>query len=444
MHDTLVVTGGRRLSGDLHVPGFKHCLVTACAAALIGRATVRLDNAPDIEETRVLGQLFASLGAKVTRDDAEFAVDTGAVHTSVIEPELSAAIHGSVYLIPGLLSRFGRAVMPATGGCRLQQHTGRPVRHYVDVLARFGATVEADADGGLAAEAVRLHGTDIDLREFTDDAELRTGPLYSGATKMAILCASMAHGTTRLSYPYPKPDVTDLVEILRDMGTRIEYHGPDLLVVEGAGPDVLDSPVHHTIVTDLIEVVTWICMGVLTGSDLRLCGMSVPRVRAGLASEFHVLDDMGVRLESGETWLRPVVAEGELLRPVNVTVASTGVYSDSQPLLSLLATQAQGRSVFRETVWRGRFGHVPGLAAMGAAVTVADDGTLLVDGPRKPWRAGQRVHAGDLRAAASLVVAALAVPGHTIVDGCRHLARGYENLLGRLHGLGAVISGYPD
>ncbi|MFF3109038.1 hypothetical protein ACFVSN_07615 [Kitasatospora sp. NPDC057904] len=449
-NDALVADGISRIAGETLVSGFKHSLVTVVSAALAARAPVRIDNCPDIAETEVLAEIVRRLGGRADRTGGSLTVDADGLHTAEL-PADAAAIHGSVYLLPALLSRFGRASVAATGGCRIGDDPGgqRPVEQYVGVLERFGAQAAVLADGGLRVTADKLLGCEIDLLDHTADRALRTGPHYSGATKMAVLTAAVAEGVSILRNPYPKPDVTDLVDVLRKSGTDVTVRADGALVIAGRGGRGLDRPARHVLVPDLIEVVTWVCAGTLLGAGpLTVRGTGMRRAVTALAPELEVFDRLGVDLSLGPGADRGAdrsdggdvltVRPAQRLRPVDVTVASHGVFSDSQPFLALLAALADGPSTITETVWSGRFGYAPGLAALG--VQLRQDGrTLTVDGPSAPSRPAPPVHAPDLRAAAALLLAALAVPGPTVVTGTHHLRRGYPDLPAALRRLGARV-----
>ncbi|KLO29204.1 hypothetical protein ABH37_13930 [Mycobacterium haemophilum] len=441
--DSLLIEGGRPLHGDVRVGGFKHALVTVIGAAVVGRAPVTITNCPEIEETRVLGELLRRAGGLVTRRPGSLTLTLGGLRDEPLDPALAARIHGAVYLVPGLLARFGRVQLPPAGGCRIGDRPagGRPVDQYLAVLTRFGAHGQVTADGALSVVADRLTGCEIDLREFMADPVLLSGPLYSGATKTAILAAAAAHGTTRLHYPYPKPDVTELVRVLSAMGWSIWRPDPTQLVIEGRPDRGEPRPVKHALISDLIEVVTWATAAVVTGGSIRLSGLTGGALAAGLAPEITLARQMGLRWEPDGTDA-VVVGPTPPDRPVNVTVASHGIYSDSQPFLTLLATLAPGLSHIRETVWQNRFSHVPELNRLGTRIDLIGDAARIT-GHHPPVRAAKRLSAADLRGASALLLAALRPAGMTQLTGSHHLARGYQDLVGDLRRLGARISAEP-
>ncbi|GAA1972843.1 hypothetical protein [Kitasatospora viridis] len=435
----VTVEGGVPLSGEVRVPGFKHALVTVVAAAVLARAPVTIDNCPDIEEARVLAALLGVLGGRVERRDRSMTLDLADLADKPLDPALVGRIHGALYLIPGLLARFGQVHMPAAGGCPIGDEPGggRPVGQYVGVLERFGATATAGPDGSLTLRADRLTACDLDLRDFTADRTLRSGPLYSGATKTAVLAAAAAHGTSRLRCPYPKADVTELVRVLQELGYDAAYDPHGDLLIEGRPDGGHGRPVRHALVSDLITVVTWATAAALTGGTVRLTGLTLDRLPAGLAPETAVGRAMGLRwaVDGPDALL---LLPDPPRRSVDVAVVSHGIFSDSGPFLTLAATLAPGTSFIRETVWQRRFAFAPQLNRLGTEIRVTGSQARITGG-RPPRIPGQDLVAGDLRAAAALLLASLAVPGPVRLRGVEHLARGYEDLTGELRRSGARI-----
>ncbi len=438
MVDALVVEGGAGLQGEVSTSGFKHSLVGVVAAAMAADRTIEIGNCPDISETRALSAIAEAMNGSVRRRGQTLVLDCSRLRRAELDPRLTGSIHGAVYLLPSLVGRFGAASVLTNGGCQIGTGDGRrPVQHHISVMERFGAHSVLHGDGTLDVTASGLRGCEIDLLDYAQNRRLRTGHTYSGATKTALLCAVAAHGVSVLHHPYPKPDVTDVVDVLAAYGADIETVRPDILVVHGRGVEALRYDVTHTLVPDLIEVFTWICAGSALGAgSLRITGPGMGRACSALAPDLAVLQEMGVRFDSAE--LEIVVHPGRNLRAVDVTVASHGVFSDNQPFLALLASGAHGISRITDTVWTNRFGYLPGLLALGCDLTKRGS-TVQIIGPRPPVRGGRHVRADDLRAAAVLLLAAVAVPGRTVVSGTAHLARGYPDLAGSLCSLGADI-----
>lgn len=438
----LQVNGGKPIAGAVRTSGFKHSLVTVAAASVAAGARMRIGNCPDINETAVLCQIFVALGGSAVFENGNLALDASSFVGSDLPTDLVGRIHGSLYLLPALLGRAEVVRMPSSGGCSIGEGPkGRPVSHILNVLERFGASGHLAPDGGLEVSAKRLAGCTIDLLDYTRNRAMMSGPMYSGATKTALLAGAVAHGTTTLHHLYPKPDVTDLIAVLRDLGADIVNDGPETLIIRGRGAEALRQDSQYTLMPDLIEIITWICAAViLGGSPIRVYGRDMLRAVAALGPEFDVLHRMGVWIDTSLDGLTVHPAQGPL-RPVEFTAASRGVFSDSQPFLALLGAYADGPSVITEAVWEHRFGYAPGLAALGVR-SVQDQHVLRIDGPCPPRIDGRDLYATDLRAAAVLLLAALAVPGVTMLRNHHHLDRGYRDIVGDLRSLGADINAW--
>ncbi|MEW2452161.1 hypothetical protein AB0896_32185 [Streptomyces parvulus] len=436
----LEINGGKRITGSVRTSGFKHSLVTSAAAAVAADADVVLGNCPDIVETDVLARIFTTLGGRAQFTEGTLVLNGSDIHHNVLPADLVSSIHGSLYLVPGLVARLGAVHLPASGGCSIGEGPkGRPVRHVLDVMERFGATGDVTADGGLEVRATRLTGCEIDLLDYTRNRALMSGPLYAGATKTALLTSAAAEGVTTLHHLYPKPDVVALIDVLSELGTDMTQTGPETLVIRGNGARTLRRNAHYILPPDLIEVITWICAAVTLGEGpVHITGPHLDRASAALAPEFDVLRRMGVVTDHGTDMITAYPAERPL-NAVEILAASRSVFSDSQPFFALMAGHAEGSTLISEAVWEHRYGYVPGLTALGMDA-VQDDYALRVDGVRTPHRAGQDLTATDLRAAAVLLLAALAVPGRTVLRNTHHLDRGYRDIVGDLQALGADVT----
>ncbi|MEU6073963.1 hypothetical protein [Micromonospora sp. NPDC047074] len=435
---TWQIEGGVPLTGTVPIAGFKHALVSVLAGAVAIGGRVRIANVPDLDDTRVLCASVRHLGgiARHDRDRALLELDLAGLTGTELPSELSTRVHGTLYLVPAVLARTGQVRAAGFGGCRIGSAAGgaRPVGHIVDVLRRFGA--QADADGEeLVATADRLTGTDIDMRDYMDDPVLMTGPLYSGATKTALIAAMAAQGRSVIHHPYPKPDVTELIASARAAGVRVEQDESSI-TVHGTGRRVADYA--HRLPADGLEALTYLtCSRYLAADDLRLTGM-VPGDLTGIAAEVRALAAMGVELHWADDGALVARSGGGPLRAVDVTVASRGIFSDAQPFLTLLLTGADGPARIRDTVWHNRFQYATQLVELGADITVSA-GEARVR-PARPARAGRTLQASDVRGAAVLVLAALGIAGPTTVHGVAHLDRGYDDLLGKLIKVGAQIT----
>lgn len=426
--------------GPVRANGFKHLLVPTLAAACLADAPWEFANVPDIADRHALGGIVTALGGRVEHDGNRTVVDPRGLTGHHIPAELSAGVHGGMYLLPVLLAARGRVVSGTHGGCDIGGGAGgaRPTGHVVRVLEAFGATCEAGPDG-FRARAPRggLRGTTLDMADFAEVEPVTgtlTGPYYSGATKTALLAAATATGTTEIRNPYPKLDAFGLARVLADAGVAV-HTAPDRILVEGAGGPLGAARV--TVPSDLMEVVTFVALAVHLRRPLRLALHGVPQVRTGLAPELHYLDAMGVPLQWGPSDLH--IGVPARLRATDVLAASHFAYSDAQPLFALMLLGADAPATLTDLVWRaGRFGYTDGLRALGARLDLHGD--RLTTAPSRLRPAGTDLVAGDLRAAATLVLAALGTDTPQRVVGVGHLHRGYQDLAAKLTSLGAVIT----
>ncbi|WP_461026589.1 hypothetical protein, partial [Streptomyces sparsus] len=317
----------------------------------------------------------------------------------------------------------------------------RPVGHVAAVLEAFGASCQVRPDGFQAtAPAGGLRGTVIDLADYADVEPVTgtlTGPHYSGATKTALLAAATATGTTVLRNPYPKLDTTGLAQVLRSAGVAVDLT-PTEIVVEGAAGPLGAAEV--AVPSDLMEVVTFIALAVHLRGELELALDGAGQVRDGLAPELRYLDQMGVPLRWGPRALH--VGVPDRLRPADVTAASHFAYSDAQPLFALMLLGADGPSRLVDLVWQQRFGYVPGLARMGARLR--QHGNELQVSPSVLHATDTVLTATDLRAASTLVIAALGTGRPHQVAGVDHLRRGHQGFAEKLIRLGARIEAAPS
>jgi UDP-N-acetylglucosamine 1-carboxyvinyltransferase len=437
--DIAVVDGGRELKGRIDLEGFKHGFVMAVAASLMGNHRLRLSAAPRQQECAVLLRLLNSVGISAYRDASAVVIDATSSPSADLDEALCSSIHGSVYLVPGMLAHRGQATLWPAGGCRIGDgpNNRRPFEHYVAVIERFGGRVITRSESGVAMRADRLRACDLDMADFATDRARMSGPHYSGATKFSILCAVSASGVSTIRCPYPKADVAELLTVLELLGAHVErLRTGDLRV----GPGLLwagSRNASHVLAPDIIQAMTWLTGGLATGGSVEVCSPRIATVLTALEPEFDALNRMGIDVQVAEDRLCVSGSFGELI-PVDLEITSRGIYSDVQPFLALLLTGADGTSRISEHVWQRRFSYAKGFSALGCDVGNAN-GTLTIRGPRGPCIQGQRLQADDLRAAAALLLAALCVDGPTVITGLSHLARGYEDFLGGLRALGGQV-----
>ena len=409
-----------RLEGRVRVSGAKNSALRLLAASLLTAEPVRLRNYPaTLLDAQVHVDMLRALGTRaLVADDVVVLDEPTGPPASTLRWE-GRSIRNTLLVLGALTARTGAGAVPLPGGCQIGQ---RKYDLHEMLLRRLGARVWEE-DGYLHAEAEggRLRGADVRL------------PLRStGATENALLCGSLASGTTRLHNPHVTPEVLDLVACLRRMGASIQVHGRETIEIEGS--EAL-SGVDFEVMPDRIEAVTWAVAAVVTGGEIEVVDFPWDEVAVPVVH----LAESGTQLYRGR---ESVVVRGRAASLDVGTGSHPATHSDMQPLLAVYATQAPGESHITDLRYPGRFAYEPHLRALGADTEVRD-ATLTVRGGR-PLR-GAQVDASDLRSGAALVLAGLAAEGRTTVTSAWQVERGYADLVPKLEQLGALVKAeYTD
>jgi UDP-N-acetylglucosamine 1-carboxyvinyltransferase len=433
----MAIHGGRPLRGEVAIGGYKHALTVVAAAAVAAGRRVTLRNVPMTTEVRVLAEILGQMGARseLSGGDHLWELDTRPMRSVPVPAELSRRIHGSLYLAPAMLARFGSVSFAGAGGDRIgpvELGGARPTAQVAAVMERFGAVVDVDASGGIHAAARSLRGCTLDLLEFSSHASRLRGPAACSATKTALLLGAMAGGETGLRNPVDREATRELGDFLRVCGASVT-RAPDGWRVRGGATS--GPPLAHDLISDSTEIVTFAVCAAITGGSLLLTGITGERSWPAIAEELRVLRQAGVPVEHGRDWLR--VDAGGSLRPCDVEIECNGLSTDAHPLLALLLLGAGGESRITDHVWTNRFAYAELLEAMGGRVEVRRPTIHLWQSVLGPPAAPLRPT--DSRAAAVAVLAGLAAPGSTTIEDAGHLDRGYERLAERLRSVGAQL-----
>jgi len=418
--EKLRIHGGRALRGEVQIGGAKNAALPALAATILTDDEVRLENVPAVRDVDTTCRLLEHLGVEVTRPEPGVVVTRGGGAWSSEAPyELVKTMRASFLVLGPLLARTGHGRVSLPGGCAIG---ARPVDRHLGGFARMGAKLQVD-HGYVEARCTELRGAEIVFDIPT-----------VGGTENCMMAATLARGRTVLRNAAREPEIVDLADLLRTMGARIAGDGTDTIEIEGV--DRLGAATHR-VIPDRIEAGTYLVAGALLGQELRITHCRPDHLEAVIDK----LRDAGVSIEAPDgTTL--VVSRAESLSPVDIrTQPYPGFPTDMQAQLMVLMTQADGRSVLRETIFENRFMHVPELSRMGADISI-DGRSAAVTGPTA--LEGARVMATDLRASASLVLAGLRATGETVVDRLYHLDRGYENLVGKLRDTGASVERFRE
>ncbi|MGC9291114.1 MAG: UDP-N-acetylglucosamine 1-carboxyvinyltransferase [Acidobacteriaceae bacterium] len=415
--DKFIIRGGNPLQGAIRVSGAKNSALPCMAAAILTEDEITLENIPDVRDIETERKLLASMGAEVElgygRAHHRTRIRCASLSDPVARYEIVKTMRASSLVLGPLIARTGMARVAMPGGCAIG---GRPIDLHIKGLQSMGAEIVQD-HGYLEARTKRLQGARILLDKITV-----TG------TEDLMMAATLAEGETLLENCAREPEVSDLAALLVAMGAKIEGAGTSTIRVQGV------ARLHgarHRIVPDRIEAGTFLIAGAIVGGDLSVNGCNP----AHLAALLSKLQETGVHCEVGEGSIR-VRSEGRLRAADISTEEYPGFPTDMQAQYMALATQAEGVSLVTENIFENRFMHVQELVRMGANIRV-DGRTATVRG--RTQLSSAAVMASDLRASASLVLAALVANGETIVDRVYHIDRGYERIEDKLRGVGAQI-----
>ena len=412
------IEGGRPLSGSVAISGAKNAALKMLAAATLTGERCRLTNVPEIEDVRVMAQTLTELGVVVDHPEANvYEVAAGDVDWLFVPLEAAAKMRASFMLLGPLLARFGRVIISNPGGDRIGR---RPVNLHVDAMRALGAQIDYRNGYYFATAPGRLRGTEV------------TFPFVSVmGTENAMLAATLAEGRTVIRPAAQEPEVDDLIAFLCKMGAEVERTTPDTIVVQGRKRL---RGAEHRIVPDRIEAGTFVVAGAVTGGQITLTGAPCEHLGAFV----EVVGRAGVAVSCGTDTIEVDGSDlaGAGFHAVDIeTAAYPGLATDLQPPTSVLLTQATGTSRVHETVFEDRLEWMSELRRMGADIDIADGYHATIRG-RAALR-GAEVEIGDLRAGASLILAALAAAGTSTIHGAHHVHRGYENIQGKFQGLGA-------
>jgi UDP-N-acetylglucosamine 1-carboxyvinyltransferase len=424
----LKITGPQRVEGEVVISGAKNAASKMMVASLLTDEPVVLHNFPRIDEIDIVRELVEKVGAKVEVRDQTLVLCTPKIVTEEVLG-LSRANRISVLALPALLHRKGRAVLPVLGGDRIGP---RPVNFHLDALRAMGVEIDDSGSAFVALAPNGLHGTRVRL------------PYPSvGATENILLAGVLAKGRTVVENAALEPEILDLVMMLQNMGAIIELGTDRTISIDGV--ERLRG-CSHEILPDRMEAASYACLALATGGRI-FCrnarqGDMITFLNAvrRIGADYEVLGDGIVFFRHGP--LRGIDLE---------TDTHPGFMTDWQQPFTLVLTQCEGTSVVHETVYEDRFGYTRELVRLGASITVFDKclGELscrfranrhphsaIIQGPSPLRAVNQPLDIFDIRAGITLVIAALCAEGTSILNGVEHLDRGYENLLGKLQGLG--------
>ena len=415
--DKFVIRGGNPLVGTVRVSGAKNAALPAMAAAILTEEPVILEAIPDVRDIQTERKLLESMGAEVELGYGRAHHRTSICCRNLSSPEakyeLVKTMRASTLVLGPLVARMGVARVSLPGGCAIG---ARPIDLHIKGLEKMGAQITQE-HGYIEAKTDRLKGAHIIFEKITV-----TG------TEDLLMAATLADGETVMENCAREPEVADLAALLNKMGARIEGAGTSTIRVKGV--EKLGGA-KHRIIPDRIEAGTFVVAGAITGGDLIVAGCEPTHMSALLAK----LQECGVKIRTTEDSVR-VQADGNLIGADMLTEEHPGFPTDMQAQYMALATQAEGTSIVTENIFENRFMHAQELVRMGANIKI--EGRRAIVRGKTPLSAAA-VLASDLRASASLVLAALVADGETIIDRVYHIDRGYERIEEKLRSVGAQM-----
>lgn len=411
----IVIEGNKELTGTINICGAKNSAVALIPAAILCDEEVKIYNVPNISDRDALLNILEHLNCKTELIDDYLRINLEGLENKLIPEDLSNKLRASYYFMGALLSKYKFVEMYFPGGCNIG---ARPINLHLKGFEMLGAKVTIDGNK-YTISADELKGARI----YLDIASV-------GATINLMLAAVKAKGTTIISNAAREPEITNVATFLNNMGAKITGVGTSEIKIEGV------NHLHKAIIDvipDRIEAGTYAIIGAVLGRNLVINNIIEEHLEALLSK----LKDMGVSIKSDKGKL--IINKAEKLKSINIkTLVFPGFPTDlGQPVTTLL-TQAEGMSIFEETIYENRFGHIKYLNKMGANINAnAASSTAIILGPTK--LKGRDVVATDLRAGAAMVIAGLIAQGTTRIDEIKHILRGYENIIEKLQAVGANI-----
>jgi UDP-N-acetylglucosamine 1-carboxyvinyltransferase len=410
--DKIVVRGGKSLHGNVTISGAKNAALPVLTAALLTEETCTFSNIPDLVDIKTTYKLLRNMGVQI-EGNSTIQISAEKITNSEAPYDLVKTMRASILVLGPLVARMGKARVSLPGGCAIG---ARPVNLHIKALQDMGASVELHG-GYIEAKADRLKGADIyfDL------------PTVTG-TENIMMAAVLADGTTVLNNAAREPEIVNLAEVLRGMGAKISGAGTDVITITGV---TSLKAADASIIPDRIEAGTFMIAAGITNGEINILGCNSQHLEALI----NKLRDTGMTIAPIDGGLK--VSAGPKIHSVDVkTIPYPGFPTDLQAQIMAYMAIGSGLSVITETVFENRFMHVSELIRMGADITI-QGGSAIVRGV--PTLYGAQIMATDLRASASLILAALVAEGTTEISRIYHIDRGYEGIEKKLSALGADI-----
>jgi UDP-N-acetylglucosamine 1-carboxyvinyltransferase len=411
-----IIHGGKKLSGEIEVKGYKNAATPIIAASLLTTEECIIKNVPRIGDVFQMVEILESMGVNISwLTPSALRIKAEDINPEKMNFKAVSRMRSSILLLGPLLVRCGKFKIPQPGGCVIG---ARPIGSHFTALEKLGAKITRE-NGFYCFEAKKLEGKEIVLPEFSVTA-----------TENLMMAASLTEGTTTIKIAALEPQVQDLAKFLKKMGAKIKFGNFNTIVIKGIKK--LHGAV-HTVIPDPIEAGTFAIAAVATKSELTIKNV----IRDHLDLVFDKLAEMGAKFEfnGNNVTIKPV---GMLTSAKIEARIFPGLPTDLQAPFGILATQAQGTTLIHDTLFEGRLGYINELNKMGANAIICDPHRALISGPTQLY--GAEITSFDLRAGATMIIAALVAQGESTISNIEQIDRGYENIEERLRNIGADIA----
>lgn len=419
----------------ISISGHKHSFVQIIAAAIILNQKCKIINVPATDDTFILAQLIQDLGGQASFEHNIFSFDPTSMRYKKPNPQLCAKIHGSLYFIFALAVRFNRFAPLKTGGCQIGKGQKRPDSHLIAILKDFG-TVSRVNDREYKFTPDTNKRIKQNILKFSDRCLWLSGEKVSSATKLSILAALGSPNGAIIRNYYFRTDVLDLLEFIKLSGA--------IVVRDSKNIKIDTTGIRHK--TQIIyglsdcqsEVITFITLAIMCNIKLTLKLKHIETLHEILKPELKLFNRIGLNLTFNTNTI--IISKNQFIQPVRITIKQKGIQSDHQPFLALLLTKASKRSSITETVWKSRFLYANELNKLGTRFQIKGNKIIILPANVLSSKKSSTLNATDTRAAAVLVIAALASQSNVIIKNAEHLNRGYDGFLQKLEYLGAHIT----
>lgn len=414
-----IIGGGKKLNGEISVSGAKNMALKVFPAAILCQEPCLLKNVPEIEDIERLIELMRDIGAEITHNSkGEYLVNTKGINKTELKPDLVKRLRSSIMLAGPMLARFGEVTLAHPGGCIIGQ---RPIDLFIEGFQKLGAEIEEYGDM-YTLHTKKLKGAEIILPRVSVTV-----------TENLIMAATLAEGKTTIKNAAMEPEIVALAIFLNQQGAKISGAGTPEIIIEGVknlkGGEI-------TIIPDRIESGTFTILGLITNSQIKITNCEPKHIENLLYS----LNKAGAKLEIGPDYI--ITFPSQLKGTNIITHEYPGFPTDLQAPFTVLMTQANGLSLIHETIFEGRLFYTDILNQLGANIIMCDPHRVVVNGPTKLY--GKKLVSPDLRAGMALILAAMVAEGTSSIENVYQINRGYENIVTRLHQIGADIKQVKD